>query len=622
MEFSEVRCFLIHLTSQKKKMNELNELKTVNKQLMKFVDSQFCCFTDIDTKFPFSSSTEFGISLFKKGPKDENNMDFITNLYTEHSVDAYLSKIIYIPAFVFQNIYRICIEFDDKHNISRLEYINFPVTSMLFESCKSNNVPVINHLLLKGFDVNVFNDKHESPLHIASSYGYLDIVKLLVENKANIDSVDEKGNTPLMCACENKHEETALFLIHSKANLNIFNNEKNSPLHSAVRNNFIRIIEEGIKRGCDLNIIDKNDNTPLIEASRIGNTEIIKLLANNRANVNSQNILGQTALYFAVKGQYTDLVIFLLGKGADYRIPTLSKELPIDVARKLGNKEIEYIISRSVFIYLKSNFTLWIKSYILEGGDINIVNSNGSTLLHECIILGFDELAIILIQSGADLMKKNNFGRTPVLLAIEKKCTVVLKEMIKRGFKYNQKELYELTKIAELQNCAIILKYLERNDNLVHSSDDYKHKQTLSDTFSAIRNKDVILLKTLIETGASIDERDNVGNTPLIFASAIKNNNIIKYLVEKGANVNEKNNFGDTPLMIASATENEKTVKYLIENGANINGKANDGATALHFASLYGHENIVKYLIDNGSNINEKDNNGNTSLFFCFIQWT
>ena len=300
------------------------------------------------------------------------------------------------------------------------------------------------------------------------------------------------------------------------------------------------MIEEGIKRGCDLNIRDKNKNTPLIEASIIGNPEIVKLLVDNGADVNSQNNLGQTALYLVVKGQYTDLVKLLLEKGAAYTIATESNEYPIDVARKLGNKEIEYIISHGVFTYLEKGYIGLVKKYISEGDDINIVNSDGSTLLHECVYHDFAEIGIILIQSGADIMKKDNNGISPLMFAIVLKSNALLNEMIKKGFKCDHEELVSIAKAAQATNCNIILKYLERNDNFALLSNSNKNKQMRSDLFSAIKNRDEVLLKVLIEAGADVNEKDNDGFTPLITASTIGNENIVKYLIEKGANTNEK----------------------------------------------------------------------------------
>ena len=72
----------------------------------------------------------------------------------------------------------------------------------------------------------------------------------------------------------------------------------------------------------------------------------------------------------------------------------------------------------------------------------------------------------------------------------------------------------------------------------------------------------------------------------------------IKYLIEQGANINAKNDLGCTALMSAAAYKsNFNVVRYLVEQGADIHIKNRFGHTALIFAVRYSHPNIVEYLM-------------------------
>ena len=81
--------------------------------------------------------------------------------------------------------------------------------------------------------------------------------------------------------------------------------------------------------------------------------------------------------------------------------------------------------------------------------------------------------------------------------------------------------------------------------------------------FAVWFNENIDIAKLLISEGASIDTKDNNGDTPLHVAVMFnENTEIITFLTSLGANVNAKNNDGVTPLDIAKERGKE-------ENGDN-----------------------------------------------------
>lgn len=76
----------------------------------------------------------------------------------------------------------------------------------------------LSHSLIHSFTQDI---NRETPLIIASRYGYNDIVKLLVKYGANINHRGKGGDTAIMHACFNNHLDIAYFLLQHNANISV-----------------------------------------------------------------------------------------------------------------------------------------------------------------------------------------------------------------------------------------------------------------------------------------------------------------------------------------------------------------------------------------------------------------
>jgi len=71
----------------------------------------------------------------------------------------------------------------------------------LFKVCQQGqDVKKIEFLITQGASVNSEFDKKIRPLHVACSFGYIDIVKFLIKNGADINAKNNSLLTPLHCA--------------------------------------------------------------------------------------------------------------------------------------------------------------------------------------------------------------------------------------------------------------------------------------------------------------------------------------------------------------------------------------------------------------------------------------
>ncbi len=89
---------------------------------------------------------------------------------------------------------------------------------------------------------------------------------------------------------------------------------------------------------------------------------------------------------------------------------------------------------------------------------------------------------------------------------------------------------------------------------------------------TAARKGDNQQVKTLLDSGADINEREGVA-TPLTWAIRHGNTDTAKLLIEKGADVNKPSGViwrNDTPLVVAAIKGNFKIVDLLLEKGADL----------------------------------------------------
>lgn len=130
-----------------------------------------------------------------------------------------------------------------------------PAPGALINAAKDENTALVRSLLQQGADVNERDYTGNSALNYAASRGYLEIVRVLCENNANVDSRNNKGETPLIgvVSAFGAQRETVTRLLLSKgANMDIKNNEGQTAMDIAIKSGRTTLIEimkaEGVKR--------------------------------------------------------------------------------------------------------------------------------------------------------------------------------------------------------------------------------------------------------------------------------------------------------------------------------------------------------------------------------------
>jgi glycosyltransferase involved in cell wall biosynthesis len=120
-------------------------------------------------------------------------------------------------------------------------------------------------------------------------------------------------------------------------------------------------------------------------------------------------------------------------------------------------------------------------------------------------------------------------------------------------------------------------------------------QKLLMSLFSAIEDRDALLVKKLVSIGTNIETALN-GISPLFLSVHNDSLSITRALVEAGVNVNQINEQGSTPLLDAIYLGRESQVKLLVDSGASITHKNQGGQNALSLALAMGNTNIVNTI--------------------------
>ena len=128
-------------------------------------------------------------------------------------------------------------------------------------------------------------------LMLACERGCVDMVKLLTTKRkrpADVNIPDSDGRYPISVAVEYQYMKLLAFLLEINANPNVRCNYEYHRRHVL------------------------NYTTPLTMACSLGDIDIVKLLIENKANVNLANNEGECPIWVAVKNENLELAAYLL----------------------------------------------------------------------------------------------------------------------------------------------------------------------------------------------------------------------------------------------------------------------------------------------------------------------
>lgn len=169
----------------------------------------------------------------------------------------------------------------------------------------------------KDVDTNRAQPDGTTALHWAAFHGNRDATTTLLDNGAEVNSLNEYDVSPLSIACELGHTDVAKLLIDAKADVEQKRLGGERPLMLAARNGDAATVEKLIKAGANLDAREVKGQNALMWAAAEGNVDAIEQLLTAGADTKYTLKSGFNALMFAARNGHRSAVHFLIQNGFD-----------------------------------------------------------------------------------------------------------------------------------------------------------------------------------------------------------------------------------------------------------------------------------------------------------------
>ena len=193
----------------------------------------------------------------------------------------------------------------------------------LFLAIGLGDMDLLDHLIERGAKVNR-KSNGVTPLAQTAIVNKPRTAAFLIEHGAIVNKPTDNGETPLYIATKKGHDLVAGILISKSADPIGDTNWKTkigTPLlHIAAAHGNPEIVRLLVNNGADVETLDFMENSALSIAALSGNTPNIQALVQSNANINHQNLQGDTPLMLASTSYQDDAVTQLLDNGADATI--------------------------------------------------------------------------------------------------------------------------------------------------------------------------------------------------------------------------------------------------------------------------------------------------------------
>lgn len=333
------------------------------------------------------------------------------------------------------------------------------------------------------------------PLHYAIMFNRYDIIGIMLNVKTNINFKDNDGNTALHLIVKTIKPEYIYIisqLLNSGLGINHVNKLGQNALHISVENNNFDTTKILLDNGINVNTETLDDHlTPLLIATIQGNVKMCELILKYKPNINCQDVYGNTILNHSIFNKSKQLIELYYDK------------VNVNLINADGNITIHLFFENKYELNKLDEYKF---RNIFERSKINSQNNTGKTLWHYLVSNDiWETYKDIIIDKKNKIFIQDNDGNTPYSI-IEMKYKHKMNdfiELITKSFYYH----YKKRKFTEfniklnceeddVQHCMLIIK-----DMIIRQHISYPMKVKSY----VVRDINLENIKFSSYTGASID---------------------------------------------------------------------------------------------------------------------
>ncbi len=283
-------------------------------------------------------------------------------------------------------------------NIAREISFDFSLIAPLHRAVKANSLSKVERLIKAGKSVNGLDLSGCSPLHYAIDYKKEPIAELLLKNGAHIDPFDPLGQTPLLLAVHEGSSNLVELFLKWGANPHVVDYARCGLFQRVIARTEtpegIAIAKLLLKSGIDLDKPGFRGWTPLHWAVGMHRTQLVSLLIEAGANVNTKDKFFETPLLGLTRYAYEyphkfkqikQIAIALIQKGAD-----INAQDP-----RTGMTPLHYLAENGSWPL--------IKLFLELGADPHIQDNEGRSPLN-IVEKSNNKRAIAIFQKGQNLI--------------------------------------------------------------------------------------------------------------------------------------------------------------------------------------------------------------------------
>lgn len=449
-------------------------------------------------------------------------------------------------------------------------------------AARGNHIETVRYLIANGADLQLENDKGSTPLYWAVRYGYTQLVEILArEGKANVSQERKLGLVaPIILASALGYHETVKVLLENGADANVKIRHDQTALHVAAAEGTNQVVKVLLEHGnVDINHGDCNGNTAILFAARAGNIGTMKLLADHGANLDCKNKMGQNIWDFAMLRPDKDFLkaVAQLYRRARRSTNTYNKLLfvvgktPLHVAASSGDVEkmrclleigvdpkARDLSGNTYFHVAARDDRVEVVQAFLAEVEVDNPNNDGDTALHLCCKNGHLRTTQVLLQK-AKLDARNKLGMTPLHEAVTSDAVS-----------------------AELIRVIVDMIVKASNWSLVDAQD--RHGNTALHIAARRGRPEILVELSSLNPKVANDEGDTPFHVAARSGIAFNLETMIHVFnkPEKGVNLDEANNVGDSCLHICARRGDLHGINILVSCGADLALQNHDGNTMVH----------------------------------------